>query len=203
MKTISIKTKSNTHSIKDGVLSVKSDRLLPVRGIDGKMVLRYFFDLSLTIPKGVIGLVLPPNELSMLSIDHVGSFIFLPGVIEEPFIDFKLNTDVIPTVLEKEDIVANIIFLNAVLDADIKVETIIAEDDAVETKNNANDEVPLGTTVDPTSIGNSQEEGASDSDDGDRASIERSDTEELPTEVSGQDAETTESNELEKEAVQQ
>lgn len=125
-KTIIITTQANTHQIKDGILSVKSGRLIPVRGNDGRMILRYYFDCKITIPQNVIGLVFPPNTASSMSLSQVGSYILFPGVNEEPFIEYKINTDAIPAVFEQQDFCASIVFLPIMTDLPgFGIETVI------------------------------------------------------------------------------
>lgn len=125
-KTIIVTTQTNTHQVKDGVLSVKSDRLVPVRGNDGRMILRYYFDCKITVPQNVIGLVLPPNVASGMSLSQVGSYILFPGVNEEPFIEYKINTDAIPAVFEQQDFCASIIFLPIITEhPGFSIETVI------------------------------------------------------------------------------
>lgn len=208
MNKVIIRTKSNTYTVKDGVLSAKSDRLVPLRGLDGKMVLRYYFDFELTVPKGVIGIVVPGNEIGMTSVSHVGTFLIHPGKIEEPYIDYKLNTDVIPTVLEKDDVVANIVFVKTVLGTDdLKVEVIIPEEDKTETVApvvGVEPAVTAAENAEDTSAAEMPEEESDheESDDADTTADTLDSTQEKEAEVSGPNDETTESKELE-EAVQQ
>ena len=110
-KIILIETTNNSHVEKDGVVSVKSDRLIPVRGMDGRMVLRYYFDCAITVPQGTIGFIVPPNNTSIMSLTQVGQFLLMPGRNAEPCIEYKLNTDAIPAVYEKDDFCASIVFL--------------------------------------------------------------------------------------------
>ena len=118
MKLISIRTQKNTHLIKDGVLSVKGESLVPVKAQDGRMILRYYFDCKISIPNGVIGLIMPPNTLSNKSLYHSGSYILLPGENENPYIEYKINTDAIPVVLEQDDYCASILFFKSIGDSD-------------------------------------------------------------------------------------
>lgn len=147
MKSISIITKNNTHTVKDGVLNAKSDRLVPIRGLDGRMILRYYFDFKIDIPSGAIGLVLPPNTASSTSLAQVGSFVLMPGLTEEPYIDYKLNTDAIPSVYEKEDFCASIVFLPILVEyPGMSVKTVIKNEEDNGDQNNPTD-APAGDTT--------------------------------------------------------
>lgn len=110
-KAIVVTTTDNTHQYKHGILTVKSNNLVPVKSLDNRILLRYMFDCSIFVPDGVLGIILPPQGSEYSSLSQVGSYILPPGLHSQPSISYKINTDAMPSVFEKEDFCASIVFV--------------------------------------------------------------------------------------------
>lgn len=123
---VKISSSNNVHFTKDGVLFAKPIGATPMIGKDNKMFISYDLGVGITIPVGVIGLILPPNNASMFSVSQTGNFILMPGVHEKVTIEYKINTDAIPRVFEKEEVCAQILFLTP---GDIEIENEVIEDE--------------------------------------------------------------------------
>ena len=125
---IKVISSKNDYVIKDGVLFAKPAGVLPAVGKDNRMYLSYDLGIKLVIPNGVIAFVMAPNESSMHSVVQSGNFVLLPGTHEKVSIEYKINTDAIPRVFEKDEICAQIVFLNSTTST---FETIIEEAEKV------------------------------------------------------------------------
>lgn len=122
---VKITSSKNDHFVKDGVLFAKPTGAIPMVGKDNKLFISYDLGLSIVVPAGVIGLILPPNNSSMFSVAQTGNFILMPGTHEKVSIEYKTNTDAIPRVFEKDEICAQILFLTV---GDISFENVIEEE---------------------------------------------------------------------------
>ena len=126
---IKVISKKNDYVIKDGVIFAKPAGVTPAMAKDNRMYLVYDLGLKLVIPKGCIALILPPNESSKFSVSQTGNFVLLPGEHESVSIEYKVNTDAIPRVFEKDEVCAQIVILDT---ANVEFETIVEEDDKLE-----------------------------------------------------------------------
>ena len=118
-----VSTKSD-YFVKDGVIFAKPANAYPNVGKDNKMYLAYDLGFKLTIPSGVIAMILPPNDASKYSVFQSGNFVLLPGVHDSVTIEYKINTDAIPRVFEQQEICAQIVFLST---KELEFESIVEE----------------------------------------------------------------------------
>lgn len=121
---VKISSVKNDHFIKDNVLFAKPKGATPMSGKDNKMFIVYDLGLKITVPNGIIGLILPPNNSSMYSVAQTGNFILMPGNHDNVSIEYKINTDAIPRVFEQNEVCAQILFLSV---GDISFESIVEE----------------------------------------------------------------------------
>lgn len=128
MNKIKIISSKNDYIIKDGVVLAKPAGVTPSVGRDNKMYISYDLGLKLVIPNGMIALILPPNESSKFSVYQSGNFVLLPGTHDQVSMEYKINTDAVPRVFEKDEICAQIIFIST---HGIEFETVIEEDKTV------------------------------------------------------------------------
>ena len=129
-----VSTKSD-YFVKDGVIFAKPANAYPNVGKDNKMYLAYDLGFKLTIPSGVIAMILPPNDASKYSVFQSGNFVLLPGVHESVTIEYKINTDAIPRVFEQQEICAQIVFIST---KELEFESIVEE-----TKEDAKEDVSV------------------------------------------------------------
>jgi hypothetical protein len=122
--TIKVTSKTNNFVVKDNVIFAKPNGVTPMVGPDNRMFIRYDLGLSLFIPNGYIALLLPPNEASTRSLAQSGSFVLLPGA-HDVVMDYKINTDAVPKVFEKDDVCAQIVFINT---AAVLIKTEVVEE---------------------------------------------------------------------------
>lgn len=111
-KTVTIKSTSNNHIVKDGVVYARPAMATPNRSKDNRLFLSYNLGMDLHIPGGVIALIMPPNEASHYSVTQTGMFVLTPGEHKDITIEYKINTDAIPRVFEQEEICAQIVFVS-------------------------------------------------------------------------------------------
>jgi len=130
---IKVISSKNEYVIKDGVILAKPAGVTPSVGRDNKMYISYDLGLKLVIPTGMIALILPPNESSRFSVYQSGNFILMPGTHDNVIMEYKINTDAVPRVFEKDEVCAQIIFIST---SNVEFETVIEEEKsaAVESK---------------------------------------------------------------------
>ena len=112
MNKVKVISEKNNFVIKDGVIFANPDGATPTVAMDNRMYIIYDLGIKLVIPTGMIALVLPPNNSSRFSVSQSGNFVLLPGVHEKVSIEYKINTDSIPRVFEKDEQCAQIVFIS-------------------------------------------------------------------------------------------
>ena len=144
---IKIISSKNDYVIKDGVLFAKPAGATPMVGKDNRMYLSYDLGFKLVIPTGMIALILAPNDASKYSVAQCGNFMLLPGTHETVNIEYKINTDAIPRVFEKDEVCAQILFIST---ASVEFENIIEEsNDVAKEEAVAVKEMPVSVDEDP------------------------------------------------------
>ena len=149
MNKVKVISEKNNFVIKDGVIFANPNGATPVAAMDNRMYIIYDLGIKLVIPTGMIALILPPNNSSRFSVAQSGNFVLLPGVHEKVSIEYKINTDSIPRVFEKDEQCAQIVFIST---EQVQFETEIAVKDVEATENANTDstsEVIEDITVDP------------------------------------------------------
>lgn len=112
MNKIKVISEKNNFVIKDGVIFANPNGATPAIAMDNRMYVIYDLGIKLVIPTGVVALLLPPNNASRFSVAQTGNFVLLPGVHENVSIEYKVNTDSIPRVFEKDEQCAQIVFIS-------------------------------------------------------------------------------------------
>jgi hypothetical protein len=112
MNKIKVISEKSNFVIKDGVIFANPSGATPAIAMDNRMYVSYDLGIKLIIPTGVVALLLPPNNASRFSVSQTGNFVLLPGVHENVSIEYKVNTDAIPRVFEKDEQCAQIVFVS-------------------------------------------------------------------------------------------
>ena len=144
MNKIKVISEKNNFVIKDGVIFANPNGATPAIAMDNRMYVIYDLGIKLVIPTGVVALLLPPNNASKFSVAQTGNFVLLPGVHENVSIEYKVNTDSIPRVFEKDEQCAQIVFIST---EQVQFETEIVVNET-ETKDSVNESAVDFTSID-------------------------------------------------------
>lgn len=144
MNKIKVISEKNNFVIKDGVIFANPNGATPAIAMDNRMYVIYDLGIKLVIPTGVVALLLPPNNASKFSVAQTGNFVLLPGVHENVSIEYKVNTDSIPRVFEKDEQCAQIVFIST---EQVQFETEIVVNET-ETKDSVKESAVDFTSID-------------------------------------------------------
>ena len=111
--------------VKNNVIELHSDKISTEVSRDGRICLVYETGLSIDIPEGSVGVVLPINDARLYSLEFAGGLnVIMPGDTGEVTVAFKTNTDSIPAIHEPKQAFARVIIMNI---NDITITTAQAE----------------------------------------------------------------------------
>lgn len=99
--------------VKNNVIELYSDKISTEVSKDGRICLVYETGISINIPEGSLGIVLPVEEARLYSLEFAGGLnVIMPGSTEEVTVAFKTNTDSIPAIHEPKQMFARVIIVN-------------------------------------------------------------------------------------------
>lgn len=99
--------------VKNNVIELYSDKISTEVSKDGRICLVYETGISINIPEGSLGIVLPVEEARLYSLEFAGGLnVIMPGRTEEVTVAFKTNTDSIPAIHEPKQMFARVIIVN-------------------------------------------------------------------------------------------
>ena len=99
--------------VKNNVIELSSDKISTEVSKDGRICLVYETGISINIPEGSLGIILPVEEARLYSLEFAGGLnVIMPGSTEEVTVAFKTNTDSIPAIHEPKQMFARVIIVN-------------------------------------------------------------------------------------------
>ena len=99
--------------VKNNVIELYSDKISTEVSKDGRICLVYETGISINIPEGSLGIILPVEEARLYSLEFAGGLnVIMPGSTEEVIVAFKTNTDSIPAIHEPKQMFARVIIVN-------------------------------------------------------------------------------------------
>lgn len=99
--------------VKNNIIELYSDKISTEVSKDGRICLVYETGISINIPEGSLGIVLPVEEARLYSLEFAGGLnVITPGSTEEVTVAFKTNTDSIPAIHEPKQMFARVIIVN-------------------------------------------------------------------------------------------
>ena len=99
--------------VKNNVIELYSDKISTEVSKDGRICLVYETGISINIPEGSLGIILPVEDARLYSLEFAGGLnVIMPGSTEEVTVAFKTNTDSIPAIHEPRQMFARIIIVN-------------------------------------------------------------------------------------------
>ena len=99
--------------VKNTVLERYGDKISTEVSKDGRICLVYETGISINIPEGSLGIILPVEDARLYSLEFAGGLnVIMPGSTEEVTVAFKTNTDSIPAIHEPRQMFARIIIVN-------------------------------------------------------------------------------------------
>ena len=100
--------------VKNNVIELYSDKISTEVSKDGRICLVYETGVSVNIPEGAVGIILPVADARLYSLEFAGGLnVILPGSTEEITVAFKTNTDSIPAIHEPKQMFARMVIINA------------------------------------------------------------------------------------------
>ena len=99
--------------VKNNVIELYSDKISTEVSKDGRICLVYETGISINIPEGSLGIILPVEEARLYSLEFAGGLnVIMPVSTEEVTVAFKTNTDSIPAIHEPKQMFARVIIVN-------------------------------------------------------------------------------------------
>ena len=99
--------------VKNNAIELYSDKISTEVSKDGRICLVYETGISINIPEGSLGIILPVEEARLYSLEFAGGLnVIMPGSTEEVTVAFKTNTDSIPAIHEPKQMFARVIIVN-------------------------------------------------------------------------------------------
>lgn len=99
--------------VKNNIIELYSDKISTEVSKDGRICLVYETGISINIPEGSLGIILPVEEARLYSLEFAGGLnVITPGSTEEVTVAFKTNTDSIPAIHEPKQMFARVIIVN-------------------------------------------------------------------------------------------
>ena len=99
--------------VKNNVIELYSDKISTEVSKDGRICLVYETGVSINIPEGAIGIILPVTDARLYSLEFAGGLnVITPGSTEEITVAFKTNTDSIPAIHEPKQMFARMVIVN-------------------------------------------------------------------------------------------
>lgn len=99
--------------VKNNIIELHSDKISTEVSKDGRICLVYETGISINIPEGSLGIILPVEEARLYSLEFAGGLnVITPGSTEEVTVAFKTNTDSIPAIHEPKQMFARVIIVN-------------------------------------------------------------------------------------------
>lgn len=99
--------------VKNNIIELHSDKISTEVSKDGRICLVYETGLSIDVPEGSVGIILPAVDARLYSLEFAGGLnVIMPGDSEEITVAFKTNTDSIPAIHEPKQVFARMIITN-------------------------------------------------------------------------------------------
>ena len=99
--------------VKNNVIELYSDKISTEVSKDSRICLVYETGISINIPEGSLGIILPVEEARLYSLEFAGGLnVIMPGGTEEVTVAFKTNTDSIPAIHEPKQMFARVIIIS-------------------------------------------------------------------------------------------
>ena len=99
--------------VKNNIIELYSDKISTEVSKDGRICLVYETGISINIPEGSLGIILPVEGARLYSLEFAGGLnVIMPGSAEEVTVAFKTNTDSIPAIHEPKQMFARVIIVN-------------------------------------------------------------------------------------------